>query len=59
MSSLICHLGCPTLGPFFVHLMEMCLGDQQFVKLLLYLDDTFVFATIIDKMLDHIELEFI
>ena len=26
-------------GSIFCHLMEMCLGDQQFVTLLLYLDD--------------------
>ena len=36
----------------------MCLGDQQFVTLLLYLDNICVFATSIDEMLDHIELEF-
>ena len=36
--------------------MKMCLGDQQFVTLLLNLDDICVFATSIDKMLDHIEL---
>ena len=40
----------------FCCLMEMCLGDQQFVTLLLYLDDICVFATSIDKMLDCIEL---
>ena len=38
--------------------MEICLGDQQFVTLLLYLDNICVFATSIDEMLDHIELEF-
>ena len=38
--------------------MEMCLGDQQFVTLLLYLDDICIFATSIDEMLDHIELVF-
>ena len=42
----------------FSHLMEMCLGDQQFVTLLLYLDDICVFATSIDEMLDCIELVF-
>ena len=26
-------------GSSFCHLMEQCLGDQQFVTLLLYLDD--------------------
>ena len=38
----------------FCCLMEMCLGDQQFVTLLLYLDGICVFAATIDKMLDHI-----
>ena len=39
------------------HIMEMCLWDQQFVTLLLYLDDIIcVFAISIDEMLDHIEL---
>ena len=45
-------------GSSFCHLMEMCLGDQQFVTLLLYLDDICVFATSIDEMLDSIELVF-
>ena len=42
----------------FYHLMEMCLGDQQFVTLLLYLDDICIFATSIDEMLDHTEFLF-
>ena len=42
----------------FCRLIGMCLGDQQFVTLLLYLDDICVFATSIDEMLDHIELVF-
>ena len=42
----------------FCHLMEMCLGDQQFVTLLLYLDDICIFATTIDEILDHIEFMF-
>ena len=42
----------------FCHLMEMCLGDQQFVTLLLYLDNICVFAASIDEMLDCIELVF-
>ena len=45
-------------GSSFCHLMEMCLGDQQFVTLLLYLDNICVFSTSIDKMLDHIKLVF-
>ena len=32
------------------------MGDQQFVILLLYLDDTYIIASDISTMLDHIEL---
>ena len=45
-------------GSSFCHLMEMCLGDQQLVTLLLYLDDICVFAASIEEMLDPIELVF-
>ena len=45
-------------GSSFYCLMEMCLGDQQFVTLLLYLDNICVFAASIDEMLDHIKLVF-
>ena len=38
--------------------MEMCLGDQQFVTLLLYLDDICILVTCINEMLDQIELVF-
>ena len=38
--------------------MEQCLGDFQFITLLLYLDDIHIFAPTIDDMLDHIELVF-
>ena len=48
--------GLSNSGSSFSCLTEMCLGDQQFVTLLLYLDDICIFATSIDKMLDHIEL---
>ena len=50
--------GLSNSGSSFCHLMEMCLGDQQFVTLLLYLDDICIFAASIDEMLDHIELVF-
>ena len=40
----------------FCRLMELCLGDQQFVTLLLYLDDICIFAKDEDVMLDRIEL---
>ena len=42
----------------FCHFMEMCLGDQQFVTLLLYLGEIYVFVASTDKMLDHIESVF-
>ena len=42
----------------FCCLMEMCVGDQQFVTLLLYLDDIYVFAASIDEILDFLELVF-
>ena len=45
-------------GSSFCCLMEMCLRHQQFVTVLLYLGDICIFATRIDKMLDHIELVF-
>ena len=45
-------------GSSFCHLMEQCLGDQQFVTLLLYLDDICIFAPTIDEMLDCIHLVF-
>ena len=42
----------------FCCLMEQCLGDQQFVTLLLDLDDICIFAPTIDDMLDQIHLVF-
>ena len=50
--------GLSKAGSSFCHLMEQCLGDQQFVNLLLYLDDICIFAPTIDDMLDHIEQVF-
>ena len=50
--------GLSNAGATFCRLMEMGLGDQQFITLLLYLDDICVFASSIDQMLDHIELVF-
>ena len=42
----------------FCRLMEQCLGDQQFVTLLLYLDDICIFTPDVSAMLDQIELVF-
>ena len=56
MSLLICPLDSHNAGASFCHLMEMCLGDQQYLTLLFYLDDICVFSSSIDKMLDRIAL---
>ena len=48
--------GLSNAGSTFCHLMEQCLGDQQFVTLLLYLDDICIFVPTTDEMLDHIQL---
>ena len=50
--------GLTNAGASFCHLMEMCIGDQQYVTLLFYLDDICIFAETANQMLDHIELVF-
>ena len=50
--------GLSNSGSNFCCIMEMYLGDQQFVTLVLYLDNICVFAASIDNMMDHIELVF-
>ena len=57
ISLLICHSDYQ-MWALVSHLMEQCLGDQQFVTLLLYLDDICIFAPTIDDILDHIQLVF-
>ena len=42
----------------FCHLMEMCLGDQQYLMLLFYLDNICVFSSSVDEMLDRIAMVF-
>ena len=44
--------GLSNAGASFCRLMEMCLGDQQYLTLLFYLDNIFVFSSSIDEMLD-------
>ena len=44
--------GLSNAGTSFCHLMEMCLGDQQYLTLLFYLDDICIFGSSIDEMLD-------
>ena len=48
--------GLSNAGASFCHLMEMFLGDQQYLTLLFYLNDICVFSSSIDEMLDRIEL---
>ena len=50
--------GLTNAGSSVCHLMKQCLGDQQFVTFLLYLDDICIFAPSIEEMLDHIGLVF-
>ena len=53
---LLMPFGLSNAGASFCRLMEMCLGDQQYLTLLFYLDDICVFSSSIDKMLDRIAL---
>ena len=50
--------GLTNAGASFCRIMEMCIGDQQYVTLLLYLDDICIFTETEDQMLDRIELVF-
>ena len=50
--------GLTNAGTSLCRLMEMCIGDQQYVTLLFYLDDICIFAETADQMLDRIELVF-
>ena len=48
--------GLSNAGASFCHLMEMCLGDQQYLMLLFYLNDICVFSSSIDEMLNRVEM---
>ena len=50
--------GLTNTGACFCHLMEMCIGDQQYITLLFYLDDICVFMETADQMLDRIQFTF-
>ena len=50
--------GLSNWGSSFCHLMEICLGDQQFITLLLYLDYICIFNANVSEMLDQIEMVF-
>ena len=43
-------------GVSLCHLMEMCLGDQQYLTLLFYLNDICVFSSSINEMLNRVEM---
>ena len=55
-SLLRCHSDCPSVGASFCHFMEMCLGDQQYLTLLFYLDDICIFSSSIDEMLNRVKM---
>ena len=48
--------GLSNVGASFCRLMEMCLGNQQYITLLFYLDDICVFSSMVKEMLDHVGL---
>ena len=50
------HFGLSNVGASFCRLMEMCLGNQQYITLLFYLDDICVFSSMVNEMLDHMGL---
>ena len=50
--------GLTNAGASFCRLMEMCIGDQQYIMLLFYLDDICIFVETADQMLDRIEFVF-
>ena len=50
--------GLSNVASSFCQLMKQCLGDQQFVTLLVYLDYICIFDPKINNMLDCIELVF-
>ena len=43
-------------GASFCRLMEMCLGDHQYLTLLFYLDSICIFSSSVDEMLNRIEM---
>ena len=48
--------GLSNVGASFCRLMKMCLGDQQYITLLFYLDDICVFSSTVNEMLDRVGL---
>ena len=54
----LCAFFLSNSGWSFCHLMEQCLGDQQFITLLLYLHGICIFALSIDGMLNLADMVF-
>ena len=48
--------GLSNAGASFCHLMEMCLGDQQYITQLFYLNDICVYSSTVDEMLNRVSL---
>ena len=48
--------GLSNAGASFCCLIEMCLGDQQYLTLLFYLGDICIFSSSINEMLDRIAM---
>ena len=48
--------GLSNVGASFCWLMEMCLGDQQYLTLLFYLDDICILSSSVNEMLNRIEM---
>ena len=48
--------GLSNVGASFCRLMEMCLGNQQYITLLFYLNNICVFSSTVNEMLDHVGL---
>ena len=48
--------GLSNTGASFCQSMEMCLGNQQYITLLFYLNDMCVFSSTVNEMLDHVGL---
>ena len=48
--------GLSNVGASFCRLMEMYLGDQQYITFLFYLNNICVFSSMVNEMLDHVGL---
>ena len=48
--------GLSNSGASFCRLMEMCLGDQQYLTLLFYIDDICIFSSSVDEMLNRVQM---